>query len=65
MTSGIALSIGEDRAEFVTDAIPELLPILLLRIFLMLGVRAIPRDCGGGLNSAAFFPWTAVAAVRV
>lgn len=38
VTSGIALSIGEDKAELVAE---PLLPVLLDRMFLMLGVRVI------------------------
>jgi hypothetical protein len=38
VTSAIALSIGEDSAELGADPIAEVLPTLLARTFLMLGV---------------------------
>lgn len=50
VTSGIAFSIGEDNAEFGAEA---LLPILLLKIFLILGARAMPRVFGGLVCSPA------------
>jgi hypothetical protein len=40
VTSAIAFSIGEDRAEPGRDPAFELLPMLLAKTFLMLGVRA-------------------------
>jgi hypothetical protein len=41
VTSAIALSIGEDKAEFGVELKPDVLPTLLANIFLMLGVRCI------------------------
>lgn len=40
VTSAIAFNIGEDRAELGAEPKPELLPMLLARIFLILEVRA-------------------------
>lgn len=59
VTSGIALSIGEDIAELVAET---LLPLLLDKMFLMLGVRVIAAPGAIRENSPEL---RAVAAVTV
>lgn len=51
VTSAIALSIGDDRAEFGAEPKFELLPTLLAKIFLILGVRVMPVFEGMRINS--------------
>jgi hypothetical protein len=62
VTSAIAFSIGEDNAELGADV---MLPILLLRMFLMLGVRAMPIGFEGSLAPGLRPVLIALAAVMV
>jgi len=63
VTSAIALSMGEDKAELGADV---MLPALLAKTFLMLGVRAIPICFGAASEkSLEFRAVFALAAVTV
>lgn len=46
VTSGIAFSIGEDKAELGAEPKFELLPTLVAKTFFILGVRFKPNDVG-------------------
>lgn len=66
VTSEIAFSIGDERAELGAEPRLVLLPKPPARAFLILGVRGMPMVLGAGRNSAAMGAGvTALAAVTV